>query len=131
MRTKSRVLAVGVAAIMTIGLGACGGSSGSSGSSDNGAAGVPGGSDAKLTATVDVADSVFKPKEIDVAAGGTVTWKWSGEETHNVVSDDGSSEKYESESQTSGTFKHTFDKAGTYKYHCTLHEGMTGTVKVS
>jgi plastocyanin len=31
----------------------------------------------------------------------------------------------------SGTvFDHTFDVTGTYTYHCVIHAGMTGTIKV-
>jgi plastocyanin len=29
-----------------------------------------------------------------------------------------------------GTYSFTFDKAGTYPYHCTIHPGMTGVVIV-
>jgi plastocyanin len=31
----------------------------------------------------------------------------------------------------SGTYTHTFDTAGSFSYHCTLHTGMTGPIKVS
>ena len=30
----------------------------------------------------------------------------------------------------SGTHRYTFKKTGTYKYECTLHDGMTGRIKV-
>ncbi len=29
-----------------------------------------------------------------------------------------------------GTFRHTFDRAGTYVYTCSVHRYMTGTVTV-
>ena len=46
--------------------------------------------------------------------------------THNVTGDG-----YASATRTSGTFIHTFTAPGTYKYSCTIHTGMTGTVVVS
>lgn len=36
--------------------------------------------------------------------------------------------------QSSGSYKHTFSKPGTYKYHCTIHGqafGMNGKIVVS
>ena len=68
----------------------------------------------------------FKPAKVTVAAGGVVTWKFDdGTIPHNVVGDD-----FESKTLTKGTFDHTFDEAGTFKYTCTLHPTMKGTVTV-
>lgn len=71
----------------------------------------------------------FVPNEITVDAGTTVTWTNEDAVAHNVTSDDG---LFESGNLTKGdTFTYTFDKPGTYNYHCTLHPpDMKGTVVV-
>ena len=38
--------------------------------------------------------------------------------------------KFHSRIQTSGSYKHKFTKAGTYKIVCTIHPGMSLTLKV-
>lgn len=74
---------------------------------------------------VAVVDDEFEPEAIGVDAGATVTWTWEGQNPHNVVGDG-----FESETQTSGSFEHTFDEAGEYEYVCTIHAGMDGVVVV-
>jgi plastocyanin len=73
-------------------------------------------------------DNRFSPAAIQVAAGTEVTWAFQdGLVPHNVVGDGWGSK----EPQRSGTFRHTFDRPGSYAYRCTLHEGMTGRVAVT
>ncbi|HVM54880.1 MAG TPA: plastocyanin/azurin family copper-binding protein [Acidimicrobiales bacterium] len=93
-------------------LAACGGDD------DSGAPTEPG--------VVLVDDNVFRPKTITVSAGDTVTWRWVGNNAHNVVADD-----FSSDLQKEGEFEHTFEDAGRYNYHCTVHPGMNGTVEVT
>ena len=57
--------------------------------------------------------------------GDTVTWVWDGQAQHNVVGDG-----FQSPDQSSGTFKYTFERSGTYRYACTIHPGMEGSVTV-
>ena len=75
--------------------------------------------------TVKVNDNKFQAKAVHVAKGATVTWKWVGADAHNVTF-----KSFHSKIQNKGTFKHTFKKAGTFRYQCTLHTGMTGKVVV-
>jgi plastocyanin len=75
---------------------------------------------------VGVYDNYFDPASISVPAGTTVTWRWQGQSSHNVVGDG-----FESPVQTEGEFSHTFDTPGTVPYECTLHGGMTGEVIVT
>lgn len=84
--------------------------------------------DAPVTGVTEIAvrDDEFEPAAIEVPAGTTVTWRWQGDHPHNVVGDG-----LESETQTDGTFAHTFDTPGRHDYECTLHGGMTGTVTVT
>jgi plastocyanin len=88
------------------------------GDDDDGASAEPG--------VVIVDDNVFKPKEITVAVGDTVTWRFEGGNAHNVTFDEGES----SELMKEGTFERTFDEPGELDYVCTVHPGMEGTVVV-
>jgi len=68
----------------------------------------------------------FEPTEVVVPVGQSVVWRWTDRVAHNVVAD-GAAFKA-SRVQSGGSYRITFDKAGTYPYQCTLHEGMRGTV---
>ena len=91
---------------------ACGGGDDDSGSSGPG--------------VVTVKDNLFSPKSASVKVGDTVTWQFKGASAHNVTFDD-----FNSKLMKSGTYTHTFAKAGSFEYRCTIHTGMTGTIKVS
>ena len=71
--------------------------------------------------------SEFQPANPTVPARKPVVWDWKDRfVSHNVVGDG-----FQSKTQRSGTFTHTFDKPGTYSFRCTLHQNMTGTVTVT
>lgn len=74
---------------------------------------------------VAVRDYEFEPASLTVEAGATVTWVWEGRASHDVVG-----QGFESNDQSSGTFRHTFDEPGTYPYECTIHPGMEGSIVV-
>lgn len=86
----------------------------------------PADADPVATTTVRVVDHAFEPPAAAVPVGATVTWRWTGEEEHNVVLDEGPA----SPLQTSGEWEHTFDAAGDYRYSCTIHPFMDGRVVV-
>jgi plastocyanin len=91
------------------------------------ACGSSGGGSAPTTkGEVQVVDNAFKPGTIEVAVGDTVTWVYKGGVKHNVIGPG-----FNGPTQKSGTFEHTFNSAGSFKYVCTIHPGMKGTVKVS
>lgn len=75
---------------------------------------------------VAVRDDLFAPAAIAVPIGTTVTWRWEGEEAHNVVG-----VGFESPTQAAGEFAYAFAEPGTYSYRCTLHVFMRGEVVVS
>jgi plastocyanin len=78
---------------------------------------------------VEAVDFAFKPVTIAVKVGDAVTWNFTGAQPHNVVADDKS---FESGTKNKDeTFTHTFNAAGTFKYKCTIHPNMTGTVTVA
>jgi plastocyanin len=65
---------------------------------------------------------------ITVNAGDTVKWTNCDNHPHTVTSD---TSAWPSHSVTGGKFvTETFPNAGTFKYHCTIHFGMKGTVIV-
>ncbi len=77
---------------------------------------------------VSVRNNTFSPGNRTVAAGTTVTFRWAnGAAMHNVTFDDGPA----SANQSTGTYTRTFNNAGSFPYHCTIHgAGMSGTVTV-
>jgi plastocyanin len=85
------------------------------------------------TAEVSVGDNFFSPQKIRIRPGDEVVWKGVGIRRHNVKSDTG---LFDSEDLFAGDeFSFTFDKKGTYVYHCTYHGkkgrvGMYGVVVV-
>jgi plastocyanin len=78
---------------------------------------------------VRIEDFAFAPANIVVDVGTTVTWTNYDSVGHTVTSDDGN----ELDSTLLGknkTFSHTFDRPGTYFFHCTPHPNMRGLVTV-
>jgi plastocyanin len=69
----------------------------------------------------------FEPAQFTVKVGTTVTWTNRDDIPHTVVS----AGKFRSKTMdTDDTFSFTFTTAGEYKYFCSLHPHMTGTIKV-
>jgi plastocyanin len=76
---------------------------------------------------VNIDNFTFEPKDLTVKVGTTVTWTNRDDIPHTVVS----AGKFRSKTMdTDGTFSFTFTAAGDYKYFCSLHPHMTGSVKV-
>jgi plastocyanin len=97
---------------------------------DNGGTSAGGGGGGTGAGTqVTMKDIKFNPGSVTVKPGGKVTWTNDDSVGHDVTSD-----TFESGSpggiDGGSTFSHVFKKAGTYKYVCTVHPGMEGTVKV-
>src|ERR1700709_1268364 len=76
---------------------------------------------------VTIDNFTFQPQELAVKAGTTVTWKNHDDIPHPIVS----AGKFRSKTMdTDDSFSFTFTAAGDYKYFCSLHPHMTGTIKV-
>jgi Icc protein len=71
----------------------------------------------------------FQPPELRVPRGGKVTWVNADDVPHLIASADG---KFRPSSalDTNDQYTMTFDRPGSYRYYCTLHPRMTGTVVV-
>jgi plastocyanin len=81
---------------------------------------------AQGASSVKVKDNFFSPKTKSISKGSTVKWTWSGRAPHNVTF-----RTVKSKTQTKGTYSHKFNDKGSFKYRCTIHPGMVGTIKVS
>ena len=90
-----------------------------------------GDNDPVVTTSVNVVDFDFTPPDIQVTPGATVTWTWTGSDTHNVTFTV-SSGIVNSVTQTSGTYQVAMPTVtGVYTYQCTIHPSdMTGSVTV-
>jgi plastocyanin len=82
----------------------------------------------------------FTPSSVSIRSGNFVTWKFTDSRLaddgfhwlylHTVTADDGSFDSPCDGRPGGAIFSVKFDKAGTYKYHCRIHPGMLGEVKV-
>lgn len=133
---RRAAVAVGAAALA---LTACS----SNGSKDAGSSSSPGAA-SKPGVTVNTALLAFDPKEARITKGQTVTWVGGDNITHVLVEgtyqvgSDGLRTSQTDDhafslnlSKKGQTVSHTYDKAGTFTYYCTIHHGMNGTVVVS
>jgi plastocyanin len=132
-RRRPTSLALAAAALVLV-LAACGGDD------DDGAAAAPTPDASATEVTLNLV--AFKPADVEIAVGETVTWVHDDAPTHTVtsgeVTDGGAGVtaepdgRFDSGDLASGdTFEHTFDEAGTYPYFCEVHPAtMRGVVTV-
>jgi len=79
---------------------------------------------------VEVKSNYFAPARLTVKRNTRVRWTWRGSFiNHDVVVRKGP-QKFRSPLQSSGTYTRTMRKPGTYRIYCSLHAGMTMTLKV-
>lgn len=89
---------------------------------------------------ITISDNFFSPDSLAVPRGTIVEWDNAGPSAHNVTSD---SSKWTAVTLSppsggnaygggtaGGTLRLTFDSAGTFRYHCTIH-GFAGVVVVT
>jgi plastocyanin len=84
---------------------------------------------ASASASVTIGDFFFKPTDVTVSVGESVTWTNTGKvkEGHTVTGngfDSGVLKKGD-------TYTHRFSSAGTFDYVCTIHPNMRATVTVT
>jgi plastocyanin len=73
-------------------------------------------------------DFMFQPTSLKVKAHSRVTWINRDGEPHTIVSPAG---LFRSNAlDTNDSFSFTFDSAGTYRFVCSIHPQMTGTIVV-
>lgn len=82
------------------------------------------------SASVDIGDNFFDPKELTITVGTTVMWTNKGERPHTSTADDGSWDSGADPKDyilPGQSFSHTFNTAGKFPYYCRLHGGPGGS----
>lgn len=78
--------------------------------------------------TISIHEFMFAPTSMTVTAGTTVHWKNLDPEPHTIRSVDAT---FKSDAlDQNDNFKFKFDKPGTYRYVCSIHPQMVGTIVV-
>jgi plastocyanin len=78
---------------------------------------------------VAIQNFAFNPATLNVQVGTKVTWKNLDSTAHHVVSDTGA---FDSGVLNNGqSYSFTFNQAGNYPYHCSIHPSMKGTIVVT
>ena len=77
---------------------------------------------------VDIRDFAFSPRTVEIRVGDTVTWTNRDSVAHTATAQNGSFDTGLLAEGESGSIR--FTAAGTYRYLCTPHPQMTGTVVV-
>jgi plastocyanin len=120
-----RFATVAVAALVV--LAGCGGD-------DGGAPRAPApsaASGANTPAVVVIKDVRFTTAQVRIGPGDAVTFDNRDNQPHTATSDSGAPMPFDTDSIAAGATKAiTFERAGTYTYHCSFHPFMTGTVVV-
>jgi plastocyanin len=70
----------------------------------------------------------FTPDTIEVRAGTTIEWRNDDQLAHTVTADDAGWDS--GLLDPGGTWQHTFDRPGSFPFHCTPHPFMKGVVVV-
>jgi hypothetical protein len=82
--------------------------------------------------TIRVGDTFFRKPNVQIAAGGTLTWRFDGDTLHNITLANGP-RGFSSPNLSKGrTYTKRLNVPGTYQLFCGLHPvDMTATVKVT
>ena len=77
---------------------------------------------------VTISNYSFSPNTITIKKGDSVTWTNDDPMPHTISADDNS---FKSDYLSTGqSFNYTFNQAGTFGYHCSVHPSMKATVVV-
>jgi plastocyanin len=85
----------------------------------------------QATNAVAIQNFAFSPSAITIKKGTQVTWTNKDSVTHTVTETDGQTGPNSSSVNSGSSYSFTFNTAGTYHYHCSIHPDMTGTVTVT
>ena len=83
---------------------------------------------ASSTTEVTIEGFAFRPAEITITEGTTITWYNKDSTAHTVTTQD---KTFDSGSLLTGAkFSYTFKQKGTFEYYCRFHPSMIGKVTV-
>jgi plastocyanin len=118
-----------ISASFVLALAACGGGTGPYGSSNQSPPPPPPPPPANTVAATP--SLAFTPNSLSVNAGETVTFSF-GAVAHNVTFDtpDAATPADIPGNNSNVSVNRAFTTAGTYRYHCTIHPGMAGSIVV-
>jgi plastocyanin len=122
-----RILLV-LCAVVALAAAGCGGNDDDGGAS-SGSTSAPAAASSVGGVAIKMQNIAFDPKAVTVKIGQKITWTNDDTTDHNVTADSGADFKSDDFGK-GATFEFTPDKAGTIKYECTLHPGMTATITV-
>lgn len=86
---------------------------------------------ASSTNTVTIDNYAFNPTAITVKKGTTVTWTNKDSAPHTVTESDGKDGPNSGNLATADSYSFTFNTVGTFKYKCSIHASMVGSVTVT
>ena len=82
---------------------------------------------ARVTQRARIVDFAFRPGRIEVDRGTRVRWTNQGNVSHTVTAS-----SFDSGTLAPGdSFSRLFRRAGTFRFHCSIHPDMTGQVVVT
>lgn len=83
------------------------------------------------TGIINIKNMMFTPSQITVQKDGTVTWT-NNDNTAHTVTDDLSNVGGPASGniEPGSTYSFTFNKTGSFQYHCSIHPSMRGTIVV-
>jgi plastocyanin len=86
---------------------------------------------AQAGSAITINNFAFSPGTLTVKTGTTVTWTNNDAAGHQVVADATDLPDFKSDVFYAGqTYSFTFNKAGTFNYHCQIHPSMKGIIIV-
>ena len=133
MRRLILICGLFAALLAAAGCGSSGGGNTASAPATAPAPSSSGGQSAGGVTKVDMKNIQFSPKTLTVKKGTTVEWVNQDSVNHDVTKQTGPGPKFSSGTGNFGSgdsYKVTFNAAGTVRYECTVHPGMTGTIVV-
>ena len=86
---------------------------------------------AVATDSITIQSYAFTPANITVKQGTTVTWTNKDQVAHTVTETDGKTGPSSGDINQNQSYSFTFNQAGTFKYDCSIHTYMVGTVTVT
>ena len=83
----------------------------------------------QATKTVNITATAFSPTSRTIATGDAIKWTNTDTKNHQVIANNGSFAS--GTIAPNKTYTHTFNTAGTYRYHDALHPALTGKIVVN